>query len=154
MRSIRSRRFRRFQFSTLTGGSTAISTVPGLSLAAFLPATAPEFLITIGTIGRPVAMAIRKALALNGPTDLVSTLVPSGAIRMDRPSLTERLGGPIARLRPAHHDRASPVAGPMARPPPPPHDRESPAPGGVRAPRDGGAGHGGARRADPTGKLA
>ena len=67
------------------GGSTAISTVPGLSVAAFLPATVSEFLITIGTIGRPVAMAIRKALVLNGPTDLVSTLVPSGAIRMDSP---------------------------------------------------------------------
>jgi hypothetical protein len=62
-----------------------MSTVPGLSLAAFRPATVSEFLITIGTIGRPVAMAIRKALALNGPTDPVSTLVPSGAIRMDRP---------------------------------------------------------------------
>ena len=54
-------------------------------MVAFLPATDSEFLITIGMIGRPVAMAIRKAFFLNGPTDLVSSLVPSGAIRMDRP---------------------------------------------------------------------
>ena len=54
-------------------------------MAAFLPATVSEFLITIGTIGRPVAMAIRKAFFLNGPTDLVSNLAPSGAISMDSP---------------------------------------------------------------------
>ncbi len=49
------------------------------------PATDSEFLMTIGTTGRPVAIAIRKAPFLNGPTDWVSIRVPSGATRIDRP---------------------------------------------------------------------
>jgi len=56
-----------------------------LRVAAFRPATDSEFLITTGTIGSPVAMAIRKARFLNGPTDLVSNLAPSGAISTDSP---------------------------------------------------------------------
>src|SRR5207344_2328890 len=67
--SIRSRRSRTVQSAVLTGGSTVTSTVPGLSVVELRPATESEFLITIGTTGRPVAIAIRKAPFLNGPTD-------------------------------------------------------------------------------------
>src|SRR5262249_13849961 len=66
--SIRSRRSRTVQSAVLTGGSTVTSTVPGLSVVELRPATESEFLITIGTTGRPVAIAIRKAPFLNGPT--------------------------------------------------------------------------------------
>ena len=83
--SIRSRRSRTVQSAVLTGGSTVTSTVPGLSVVELRPATESEFLITIGTTGRPVAIAIRKAPFLNGPTDWVSSRVPSGATTMDRP---------------------------------------------------------------------
>jgi hypothetical protein len=62
-----------------------MSTVPGLSFAVFRPATDSEFLITIGTIGSPAAMAMRKARFLNGPTDSVPRRFPSGAIRIDSP---------------------------------------------------------------------
>ena len=39
----------------------------------------------IGTIGTPADMASRNGPFLNGPTDLVSSRVPSGAITTDRP---------------------------------------------------------------------
>ena len=41
--------------------------------------------ITIGTIGMPADIAIRNGPFLNGPTSVVSSRVPSGAIRIDRP---------------------------------------------------------------------
>ena len=41
--------------------------------------------ITIGTIGIPAAIAIRNGPFLNGPTSVVSSRVPSGAIRTDKP---------------------------------------------------------------------
>src|SRR6185437_1562250 len=83
--SMRSRRSRTVQSAVLTGGSTVTSTVPGLSVVELRPATESEFLITIGTTGRPVAIAIRKAPFLNGPTDWVSSRVTSGATTIDRP---------------------------------------------------------------------
>src|SRR6202040_2003492 len=83
--SIRSRRSSTVQSAVLTGGSTATSTVPGLIVVELRPAIESEFLITIGTSGRPVAIAIRQTPFLNGPTDCVSSLVPSGATTIDRP---------------------------------------------------------------------
>ena len=41
--------------------------------------------ITIGTIGMPADIAMRNGPFLNGPTSVVSSRVPSGAIRIDNP---------------------------------------------------------------------
>src|SRR4029453_12824241 len=107
--SIRSRRSRTVQSAVLTGGSTVTSTVPGLSVVELRPATESEFLITIGTTGRPVAIAIRKAPFLNGPTDWVAGRARNVAV----PFLTRAAGrgdrrGPRGRA----HDR-QPLAPPL-----------------------------------------
>ena len=48
-------------------------------------AIASALRITIGTIGTPADMARRNGPFLNGPTDRVSSRVPSGAITTDSP---------------------------------------------------------------------
>src|SRR5207248_2519106 len=105
-----------------TGGSTATSTVPGCSVVELRPATDSEFLITIGTMGSPVAIAIRNAPFLNGPTDWVSSRVPSGAIRTDTPLRAASSMGAMAapaeragRHRAGRADRGQ-VADPAERP--------------------------------------
>ncbi len=75
------------QSSTAIGGKTATSTVPGLMVVELRAATISALRITIGTIGAPTAIAMRNAPFLKGPTSVVSTRVPSGAITTESPFL-------------------------------------------------------------------
>src|SRR5262249_12150349 len=75
------------QFSTEIGGNTATSTVPGFIVVEFRAATISALRITMGTIGIPAAIAMRNGPFLNGPTSVVSSRVPSGAITIESPFL-------------------------------------------------------------------
>ncbi len=67
------------------GGNTATSTVPGFSVLESRAAMTSALRMTIGTIGIPADMAIRNGPFLNGPTSVVSSRVPSGAMTTDSP---------------------------------------------------------------------
>ncbi len=73
------------QSSTGIGGNTATSTVPGLNVLELRSAMISALRMTIGTIGMPVAIAMRNGPFLNSPTSVVSSRVPSGAIRIESP---------------------------------------------------------------------
>ena len=82
---MRSARLSWVQSSTGIGGYTTTSTVPGLNVLESRAAMTSALRITIGTIGIPADIAMRNGPFLNEPTSVVSSRVPSGAIRMDRP---------------------------------------------------------------------
>ena len=75
------------QSRTEIGGNTATSTVPALMVMELRAATSSALRMTIGTIGTPAAIAMRKGPFLNGPTSFVSRRVPSGAITIEIPFL-------------------------------------------------------------------
>ena len=75
----------RVQSATGIGGNTATSTVPGFIVVESRAAMTSALRITIGTTGIPTAIAIRNGPFLNGPTSVVSSRVPSGAMRIESP---------------------------------------------------------------------
>src|SRR3984885_11844740 len=85
--AIRSASVSTVQLATEIGGNTATSTVPGFMVVELRAAMISALGVTNGTTGIPTAIAMRNGPFLNGPTLVVSSLVPSGAIMMDRPCL-------------------------------------------------------------------
>ena len=82
---MRSTRLSCVQSSVGIGGYTTTSTVPGLNVLESRAATTSALRITMGTMGIPADIAMRNGPFLNVPTSVVSSRVPSGAMRMDRP---------------------------------------------------------------------
>src|SRR6202022_1699359 len=83
--AILSGRFSTVQSPIGIAGYTTTSTVPGLNVLESRAAMTSALRITIGTIGIRAAIAMRNGPFLNGPTSVVSSRVPSGAIRIDSP---------------------------------------------------------------------
>ncbi len=85
MPAIRSTKSSGVQSATEIGGNTATSTVPGFIVVELRDAITCALRMTTGTIGIRADIAMRNGPFLKGPTSVVSSRVPSGAMTTEIP---------------------------------------------------------------------